>query len=72
MVWNTLLANLMTGASVVTYSGSPAYPSLDRQFDIVASAGVTFFGTGAAYLKLVQDAGLRPGDDHDLRRCSVS
>jgi acetoacetyl-CoA synthetase len=66
MVWNLLVANLMTGASVVTYSGSPTYPRVDRQFDIIAQTGATFFGTGAAYLKLVQDAGLRPGDDHDL------
>ncbi|GAA1953320.1 acetoacetate--CoA ligase [Microbacterium deminutum] len=67
MVWNTLLSNLMTGASVVTYSGSPAYPRIDRQFDLVAKAEVTMFGSGAAYLKLVQDAGLRPRDEHDLR-----
>lgn len=66
MVWNTLVMNLMAGASVVTYCGSPGYPRIDRQFHTLAATGATFFGTGAAYLKLVQDAGLRPADDHDL------
>jgi acetoacetyl-CoA synthetase len=66
MVWNTLVAGLMTGASVVTYSGSPVFPRVDRQFDIVAPRGVTMFGAGAAYLAKVQNVGLRPADDHDL------
>ena len=66
MVWNTLVAGLMTGASVVTYSGSPVFPRVDRQFDIVAREGVTMFGAGAAYLAKVQNVGLRPADDHDL------
>lgn len=66
MVWNTLLGTLLCGASVVTYAGSPASPRVDRQFAILAATGATLFGTGAAYLKLVQDAGLRPGEDHDL------
>ncbi|WP_104089798.1 acetoacetate--CoA ligase [Arthrobacter sp. GMC3] len=66
MVWNTLLFNLMAGASVVTYAGSPLYPRIDRQFQILAQTRATMFGSGAAYLRLVQDAGLSPGLDHDL------
>jgi acetoacetyl-CoA synthetase len=72
MVWNLLVDTMLTGASIVTYSGSPAYPRLDRQFEIVARTGVTVFGTGAAYLKLVQDAGLQPGSEHDLSRLRVA
>ena len=68
MVWNTLVINLMAGASVVTYSGSPTYGRKDRQFEIIARTGATMFATGAAYLTLVQDAGLEPGRGWDLSR----
>jgi acetoacetyl-CoA synthetase len=66
MVWNTVLGNLVVGASVVTYAGSPVYPSPDRQFEIVASTGVTMMATGAAYLQLVQGAVIAPGSVHNL------
>ncbi|MTD57574.1 acetoacetate--CoA ligase [Amycolatopsis pithecellobii] len=66
MVWNTLLASLMSGASIVTYAGSPTFPRVDRQFEIVANSGATMFGTGAAYLKRVQEAGRYPGGEYDL------
>jgi acetoacetyl-CoA synthetase len=66
MVWNTLVCNLMCGASVVTYAGSPTFGHPDRQFEIIARTGATLFTTGAAYLSLVENAGLTPGRDWDL------
>ena len=66
MVWNTVLGNLLAGASVVTYAGSPLHPRLDRQFQIVAENRVTMFATGAAYLRLVQASEFRPAVDWDL------
>jgi acetoacetyl-CoA synthetase len=66
MVWNTLVNNLMSGASVVTYSGSPLFGGPDRQFDIMARTRTTMFATGAAYLTLVAQSGLEPGRRHDL------
>jgi acetoacetyl-CoA synthetase len=66
MVWNTLVNNLMSGASVVTYSGSPLFASPDRQFNIIARTRTTMFATGAAYLSLVEKSGLDPGRTHDL------
>jgi acetoacetyl-CoA synthetase len=68
MVWNTVIGNLMAGASVVTYAGSPTYPRFDRQFEIIATTGCTMLATGAAYLRLVQGSGLKPGVDWDLGR----
>jgi acetoacetyl-CoA synthetase len=68
MVWNTLVNNLMVGASVVTYAGSPTYGRKDRQFQILAETGATMFATGAAYLSLAQKAGVHPGQDWDLSR----
>jgi acetoacetyl-CoA synthetase len=71
MVWNTILGNLAVGASVVTYAGSPVYPSVDRQFEIVAATGVSMMATGAAYLQLVSGAGLEPGGAHNLETLRV-
>lgn len=71
MVWNLLVASLLTGGSIVTYSGSSTYPREDRQFGILAETGVTVFGAGAGYLKVVQDAGRRPGESHDLSAVRV-
>ncbi|WP_298044923.1 acetoacetate--CoA ligase [uncultured Citricoccus sp.] len=68
MVWNTLVNNLMVGASVVTYAGSPTYGRKDRQFQIIAQTGATMFATGAAYLSLAQKAEVHPGQDWDLSR----
>ncbi|MEV4902090.1 acetoacetate--CoA ligase [Citricoccus sp. NPDC055426] len=68
MVWNTLVNNLATGASVVTYSGSPKAGDADRQFEIIERTGATMFATGAAYLSLVEKSGLVPGQRWDLSR----
>jgi len=66
MVWNTLVNNLMCGASVVTYAGSPMYGRKDRQFEVLSLTRATTFATGAAYLTLVEKSGLEPGRDWDL------
>lgn len=67
MVWNVLLCNMACGATVVTYSGSPVYPGVDRQFEILARTGATKFATGAAYLMRVhQHVTAPPGDTWDL------
>ncbi|GAB2900120.1 acetoacetate--CoA ligase [Neomicrococcus lactis] len=68
MVWNTLVNNLITGASVVTYAGSPMAGRVDHQFKIIAETGATMFATGAAYLSLVEKSGLVPGAEYDLSK----
>lgn len=66
MVWNTLANNLMTGASVVTYSGQPTYGRPDHQFQVLAQTKATMFGVGAAYLSLVEKSGADPSAEFDL------
>jgi acyl-coenzyme A synthetase/AMP-(fatty) acid ligase len=44
VVWNFLIGNLMLGATIVLYDGSPAYPDLDVLWKLAAEAGVTTFG----------------------------
>lgn len=66
MVWNTLSTNLMAGASIVTYAGSPTFGTKDRQFEIISLTGATMFAVGAAYLSLVEKAGLSPNRSWNL------
>ncbi|MDL9978477.1 acetoacetate--CoA ligase [Microbacterium candidum] len=67
MVWNTLATNLASGATVVTYAGSPTLGDPARQFDVIERTGVTMFGVGAAYLSLVEKSGARPRERWCLR-----
>ncbi|WP_037604369.1 acetoacetate--CoA ligase [Streptacidiphilus rugosus] len=68
MMWNFLLAGLLVGASIVTYDGSPGYPAADAQWRIAAEAGVTVYGTSAAYVMACKKAEVHPGRDLDLSR----
>ena len=67
MMWNFLVGVLLTPASIVLYDGSPAAPSLDRLWQLAADAGVTCFGTSAAFIAGCMKAGVHPaGEGRDL------
>jgi acetoacetyl-CoA synthetase len=66
MMWNFLVSGLTTEASIVLYDGNPGTPDLGVLWDLAERAGITCFGTGAAYLGSCQKAGLRPADGRDL------
>ena len=66
MMWNFLVGGLLSGASIVLYDGSPGSPDLGVLWDLAEAAGVTCFGTGAAYLSSCQKASLRPAEGRDL------
>ncbi|RAG83060.1 acetoacetate--CoA ligase [Streptacidiphilus pinicola] len=68
MMWNFLLAGLLVGASIVTYDGSPGYPTTDAQWRIAAATGVTVYGTSAAYVMACKKGDAHPGTDLDLSR----
>ena len=71
MMWNWLASGLMTGARVITYDGSPAYPSLDACWALAESEGMTHFGTSAKFLAACRKEGLTPGRSHDLANLRV-
>jgi acetoacetyl-CoA synthetase len=50
MMWNFLVGVLLTEASIVLYDGNPGYPSLDVLWDLAETAGITTFGTSAAFI----------------------
>ena len=68
MMWNLLVGGLLTEAAVVLYDGSPAEPDLGRLWRFAASAGVTCFGTSAAYIHACMKAGVEPAGECDLAR----
>src|SRR6201999_1724133 len=60
MIWNFLVGVLLTDASIVLFDGNPGTPSLDRLWDLAAAAGVTTFGTSAAFIAACLKAGVEP------------
>jgi acetoacetyl-CoA synthetase len=61
MMWNFLAGVLLTPASIVLYDGSPGHPDLGVLWDLADQAGVTCFGTSAAYIASCTKEGIEPG-----------
>jgi acetoacetyl-CoA synthetase len=57
MMWNFLASAPAVGAAIVLYDG---HPGLTQLWDLVDEAGITYFGTSAAFLMASRKAGLTP------------
>ena len=66
MMWNWQVSALGTGATVVTYDGSPFHPDGNKLFDILQEDRITHFGTSAKFIDAVKKAELSPASTHDL------
>src|SRR5262245_59275098 len=66
MMWHWLVSSLATGATILLYDGSPAFPSHDRLFDLADSLGITLLGTSARFLDAIHKSGLEPRRTHTL------
>ena len=66
MMWNFLVSGLLTKAAIVLYDGNPGHPDMGTLWDLAARAGVTMFGTSAAYIGACMKAGVEPGASRDL------
>ncbi|CAN5325532.1 acetoacetate--CoA ligase [soil metagenome] len=66
VMWNLLMSNLVTGATVVCYDGSPTHPDPSAMWRVVEDLKVTFFGTSPGYLQASERHGVHPRVDHDL------
>ena len=67
MMWNFLVGGLTTQASIVLYDGSPAHPDLGTLWDLAERAGITCFGTSAAFLGGCMKEGISPREGRDLK-----
>lgn len=68
VMWNLLVGNLLAGASIVLYDGSPFYPDKNALWELAEEAEITFFGTSAPYIHTCLKEGLRPGETFDLSK----
>jgi acetoacetyl-CoA synthetase len=68
MMWNLLVSGLLTKAPIVLYDGNPGYPDLGALWGLAERAGVTVFGTSAAFVASCMKAGIEPGSEYDLAR----
>ena len=66
MMWNFLVSGLLTKAAIVLYDGNPGHPDMGTLWDLAERAGVTMFGTSAAYIGACMKAGVEPGNGRDL------
>jgi acetoacetyl-CoA synthetase len=64
MMWNWQLSALASGVEIVTYDGPIS--TVETLWRIVADERVTAFGTSPAYLKMCEDAGLKPARQFDF------
>jgi acetoacetyl-CoA synthetase len=66
MMWNFLLGGLLVGSTILLYDGSPGYPDMSAVWRFAEEAGMTFFGTSAAYIGACMKADIHPARDYDL------
>jgi acetoacetyl-CoA synthetase len=68
MMWNWLVSALACGTRIVLYDGSPTWPQPDSLLRMLQRESVTVFGTSAAYVQYMKEAGLEPARDVPLPR----
>lgn len=66
MMWNLLMAALVTGGSAVLYDGSPMHPSPDFLWRLAAETRCVSFGASPTFVQLMEKAGLEPVKHFDL------
>lgn len=65
-MWNAAVSHLAIGATVVTYDGSPLFPTKAAMFDLIDAYDASSFALSPRYLQVLLQAGIRPKDTHKL------
>jgi len=63
-----LIGALLSGATVILYNGSPAYPDIDCLFALAEETEMTYMGISAAFVTACIKAGIQPNQKYDLSR----
>ncbi|WP_345943576.1 acetoacetate--CoA ligase [Streptomyces sp. SID8352] len=58
MMWNFLVGNLLLGATIVCYDGSPTHPGADALWRLAERLDVSVLGTSPGYLATCRKAGV--------------
>lgn len=68
MMWNYLMGALFSGASIIVYDGSPAYPDMNALWQLAEESGMTYFGTSAAFISACIKADIHPNKNYELSK----
>jgi acetoacetyl-CoA synthetase len=66
MMWNSVIAALITGSSAVLYDGSPVHGGAETLWRMAAETHTTLFGASPTLVSNMKKVGLRPGSLFDL------
>lgn len=66
MMWNLLVASLMTGASAVLYDGSPMHEGPECLWRLAEATRASCFGASPTFVQMMEKAGLEPARRFDL------
>ena len=66
MMWNLVVAGLLSGSTILLYDGNPGYPDMNVLWEFAEKTGMTCFGTSASYITACMKADIEPGRDFDL------
>ncbi len=66
MMWNWLVGQLICGATLLLYDGSPLYPNMDVLMEYVSVEKASFVGAGAKYYEMLQNHHCQPNKKYDF------
>ncbi|MQA60696.1 MAG: acetoacetate--CoA ligase [Actinophytocola sp.] len=66
MMWNVLVATLLTRASIVMIDGNPTYPDVRNQWRLAEQTQPTLMGVSPGYLMASRREGVQPTREFDL------
>lgn len=66
MMWNWLIMNLLVGATIILYDGSPGFPNTDRLIEISELETINFLGASAKYIDSLRKSGIKPVKTRNL------
>lgn len=66
VMWNILVGGLLQGSTIVLFDGNPGYPDLGTMWRLARDAGITVFGTSAAFITACMKAGITPRSSYDV------
>jgi acetoacetyl-CoA synthetase len=71
MMWNALVSALLLRSSIVMLDGDPTWPDLHEQWRLAEELSPSVMGVSPPYLMACRKAGLRLGQERDLRSVRV-
>lgn len=72
MMWNYITSSLVSGATVVLYDGSPAYPNADQVFRVAEATDSNVIGMSPAYLESLRGKNMQLSISPHLRSAGIT